>query len=569
MQKFTIKIFLAVILLASVITAQENNFTEINPLSGRIGWSLEGGITYTFADFHTEKINDFGRTMVEYFFPTVQPGIWGIRAFGSYGYLTGSGPSGADRTDLDKFKTTSIQAGAGVEYLLQVSDAVYPYAFVGGAFQNFDPKDNDGNKLLRNSQNAYSKNEWNAIGEIGFRFLVSRSISLNIGANVNYFPTDNLDDVVAGSEKDIFFTGFGGLTVYFGGVRDEDNDGVRDEEDRCPNTPQGVKVDEFGCPTDADGDRVPDYLDKCPDTPNGMPVDKNGCPLDTDEDGVPDYLDLCKDTPVGVAVDKRGCPFDEDEDGVPDYKDKCPGTPIGSEVNASGCIPEVNKKEIPEKTSITVSGNVLFEVGKSNLLPGAMAGLNEVVDVMKKNPRTRWVVAGHTDNTGSYELNKRLSFERANSVANYLVQNGISRSRLEIVGFGPDQPIADNSTAGGRAMNRRVTINFIEGDHFIKPEQQQKPPVSGSMGYDNSNEKHVGNMIFTDGNTYVFQVASFRTRQQAEQVAQSLISVGEKAFIVEANPPNLEGTWYRVRVGYYPTLYDAQTNRTRIMNILK
>ena len=568
MQKFTFKIFLAVVILASVVTAQENSSTEINPLSGRIGWSLEGGMTYTFADFHTEKINVFGRTMFEYFFPTTHPGIWGIRAFGSYGYLTGSGPSGADRTDVDKFKTTSVQAGAGVEYLLGVSETVYPYAFIGGAFQYFEPKDEDGNKLLRNSQNAYSNNAWNAIGEIGFRFLVSRSVSLNIGANVNYFPNDNLDDVVAGSEKDIFFTGFGGLTVYFGGVNDEDKDGVRDEEDRCPNTPMGIKVDEFGCPTDADGDRVPDYLDKCPDTPNGMPVDKNGCPLDTDEDGVPDYLDLCKDTPVGVAVDKRGCPFDEDEDGVPDYKDKCPGTPIGSEVNASGCIPEVNKKEIPEKTSITVSGNVLFEVGKSNLLPGAMSGLNEVVDIMKKNPRTRWVVAGHTDNTGSYELNKRLSFQRANSVADYLVQNGISRSRLEIVGFGPDQPVADNSTASGRAMNRRVTINFIEGDHFVKPEER-RPPVSGSMGYDNSNEKHVGNMIFTDGNSYVFQVASFRTRQQAEQVAQSLISVGEKAFIVEANPPNLEGTWYRVRVGYYPTLYDAQTNRARIMSILK
>ena len=568
MQKFTFSVILTVTIFASLAVAQDNNMNDIHPLSGKIGLSLEGGMTYTFADFHTEKMNVFGRTMFEYFFPTVQPGIWGIRAFGSYGYLTGSGPSGADRTDVDNFKTTSIQAGAGVEYLLKVSDAVFPYVFVGGAFQSFDPKDKDGNILLRNSQNAYSKNEWNAIGEVGFRFLVSRSVSLNIGGNVNYFPNDNLDDVVAGKHNDIFFTGFGGLTVYLGGKRDADKDGVSDDEDSCPGTPQGVTVDEFGCPIDSDGDDVPDYLDKCPDTPNGIIVDKNGCPLDTDEDGVPDYQDLCKDTPAGVAVDKQGCPFDEDGDGVPDYKDKCPGTPIGSEVNSSGCIPEVNKKEIPEKTSITVSGNVLFEVGKSNILPGAITGLNEVVDVMTKHPGTRWVVAGHTDNTGSYELNKKLSYARANSVADYLVQNGISRSRLEIVGFGPDQPIANNSTAIGRAMNRRVTIDFIEGDHFVKPEQR-RPPVSGSMGYDYSNEKHVGNMIFTDGNTYVFQVASFRTRPQAEQVAQSLNNVGEKAFVVEANLPSLDGIWYRVRVGYYPTLYDAQTNRTRIMNIIK
>ncbi len=569
MQRFTFLAILVVIIFTTTIVAQDKNITKIHPLSGRIGWSLEGGITYTFADFHKEKTNVFGRTMFEYFFPTMQSGIWGIRAFGSYGYLTGSGPSGADRTDLNEFKTTMIQAGAGVEYMLKVSESVSPYAFIGGAYLNFDPKDNNGNRLLRNSQNAYSRNDWNAIGEVGFRFLVSKNVSLNIGANVNYFPDDNLDDVLAGSEKDIFFTGFGGLTVYFGGVKDSDHDGVRDEEDRCPNTPEGIAVDEFGCPTDADGDRVPDYLDKCPNTASGMPVDANGCPIDTDEDGVPDYLDLCKDTPSGIAVDKRGCPFDEDEDGVPDYKDKCPGTPVGSEVNSVGCVPEVNKKEIPEKTSLTVSGNVLFEVGKSQLLPGAMSGLDEVISEMKKHPGSRWVIAGHTDNTGSYELNKKLSYARANSVADFLVQNRISRSRLEIVGYGPDRPVAENSTVSGRAMNRRVTIDFIEGDHFVKPEEQLRKPVTGSMGYDDSNEKHVGNMIFTDGNTYVFQVASFRTRPQAEKLARSLVNVGEKAFVVEANLPSLDGTWYRVRVGYYQTLYDAQTNRARIMSIIK
>jgi OOP family OmpA-OmpF porin len=63
--------------------------------------------------------------------------------------------------------------------------------------------------------------------------------------------------------------------------RDSDRDGVPDEKDKCPDTPQGVQVDDVGCPVDSDKDGVPDYLDKCPDTPQGVQVDDVGCPLPT------------------------------------------------------------------------------------------------------------------------------------------------------------------------------------------------------------------------------------------------------------------------------------------------
>jgi len=62
-------------------------------------------------------------------------------------------------------------------------------------------------------------------------------------------------------------------------IMDADGDGVIDSQDRCPNTPKGVKVDAKGCPLDSDGDGVYDYLDKCPDTPRGLAVDQRGCPL--------------------------------------------------------------------------------------------------------------------------------------------------------------------------------------------------------------------------------------------------------------------------------------------------
>lgn len=92
---------------------------------------------------------------------------------------------------------------------------------------------------------------------------------------------------------------------------------------------------------DSDKDGVYDSVDKCPDTPEGMKVKKNGCPdnpPDTDKDGVADYLDKCLGTQEGYPVDANGCLFDTDKDGVADPFDKCPNNPPGFEVNDDGCM---------------------------------------------------------------------------------------------------------------------------------------------------------------------------------------------------------------------------------------
>lgn len=128
-----------------------------------------------------------------------------------------------------------------------------------------------------------------------------------------------------------------GLLYRIGGAKDTDGDGVSDKNDKCPNTPTGVKVDESGCPVDTDKDGVADHLDKCPNTPAGVRVDGSGCPIDSDGDGVADYLDKCANTPRGAKVDSNGCPLDSDKDGVADYMDKCPNTPAGVKVDANGC----------------------------------------------------------------------------------------------------------------------------------------------------------------------------------------------------------------------------------------
>ena len=139
-----------------------------------------------------------------------------------------------------------------------------------------------------------------------------------------------------------------GLVYKVGGSKDTDKDGVSDKNDKCPDTPAGVKVTPDGCPVDTDKDGVADHLDKCPGTPAGVRVDASGCPVDSDRDGVADYLDKCPNTPTTAKVDATGCPVDTDKDGVADYVDRCPNTPAGVRVDAAGCPVDTDKDGVAD-----------------------------------------------------------------------------------------------------------------------------------------------------------------------------------------------------------------------------
>ncbi len=234
---------------------------------------------------------------------------------------------------------------------------------------------------------------------------------------------------------------------------DSDGDGVADHIDQCPDTPKGVEVDAVGCPIDSDGDGVPDYLDKCPGTPKGVEVDAKGCPIDSDADGVPDYLDKCPGTPGGTKVDTKGCPVDSDGDGVPDSLDKCPGTPRGVPVDDTGC-PIAGIEVAGDEWS--VRGQVLFDLNRATIKPEAAEVLLRVANFLKKNQQYTVEIQGNTDSTGALAWNMKLSEMRADAVKQFLVTDGVTADRLTTKGFGPNEPLAPNNTAEGRARNRRV-----------------------------------------------------------------------------------------------------------------
>ena len=236
----------------------------------------------------------------------------------------------------------------------------------------------------------------------------------------------------------------------FNGCPDTDGDGIPDKDDACPQV-KGLK--EFnGCP-DTDGDGIPDKDDACPEVAG--PKQFNGCP-DTDGDGIADKDDKCPD--VAGPAENGGCPWpDTDGDGVLDKDDLCPE--VAGPASNKGC-PEPDEKE--QKQLNQYAKTILFDTGKSTIKFQSAEVLNQILNVLKKYPNSRFRIEGHTDSVGKKAKNMILSQNRADAVKVYLIQGGIDASRLESQGFGPEKPIASNKNKKGRELNRRVEINLIK-----------------------------------------------------------------------------------------------------------
>lgn len=185
-------------------------------------------------------------------------------------------------------------------------------------------------------------------------------------------------------------------------------------------------------------------LDNCPEEAEDFDgyQDDDGCPdADNDRDGLCDpwveakgllnqFAHVCKKVDL--------CP--EQAESMNGYKDE------------DGCPDEV---PVPPKKVFILEG-VNFESGKASITTDSYVSLMKVVDIMEAFPETTFEIVGHTDNVGRPEKNKQLSADRAESVKNFLVEKGVSESRMVTRGVGDSEPIAANTTAEGRAKNRRI-----------------------------------------------------------------------------------------------------------------
>jgi outer membrane protein OmpA-like peptidoglycan-associated protein len=238
---------------------------------------------------------------------------------------------------------------------------------------------------------------------------------------------------------------------------DSDGDGLVDEQDKCPREPASTPD---GCPIpigDRDGDGKKDDVDKCPDEPSELP---DGCPdLDPDKDGIKGTADKCPDV---AGIEPDGCPDpDPDKDGIEGDKDKCPKTPetVNGFEDSDGC-PDTMPEKI-KKFSGVVDG-IQFDTGKATIRPSSYPILDEALGILKEYPNVELRITGHTDSQGSAERNRELSRARALAVADYFISRGIDRERLTTEGYGPDKPIAENTTKDGRQRNRRIEFEIVQ-----------------------------------------------------------------------------------------------------------
>ncbi len=121
-----------------------------------------------------------------------------------------------------------------------------------------------------------------------------------------------------------------------------------------------------------------------------------------------------------------------------------------------------------ERGMLVTLGDVLFETGRAEVKPGAQASLAKLADFLQQNPTRSVLIEGHTDSVGSAESNTSLSRRRAAAVDGALEGLGLAASRATTVGYGEDYPVADNTTATNRALNRRVEIYIAENDQPVK-----------------------------------------------------------------------------------------------------
>ena len=356
----------------------------------------------------------------------------------------------------ESFWNANLQAKYALRRLFTTESGWFdPYLKLGGGYTSY--------------KSEYSKEDGavKLLAGGGINFWFTDHLGLNVQTGYNHgFQKDGTD----------YFQHSAGIVIKFG-AKDTDKDGIPDKDDACPDV-AGPK--EFnGCP-DTDGDGIPDKDDACPQVKglkefNGCPdtdgdgiADKddacpevagpkefNGCP-DTDGDGIADKDDKCPD--VAGPAENAGCPWpDTDGDGVLDKDDLCPE--VAGPASNKGC-PEPDEKE--QKQLNQYAKTILFDTGKATIKFQSAEVLNQIINVLKKYPNSRFRIEGHTDSTGKKAKNMILSQNRADAVKVYLIQGGIDAGRLESQGFGPEKPIASNKNKKGRELNRRVEINLIK-----------------------------------------------------------------------------------------------------------
>lgn len=308
----------------------------------------------------------------------------------------------------------------------------------------------------------------------GFCYALSKTVSLELEGRYGHMLLQDIDNIGLNDVNTGIISANLSLGIHFGGRHDSDGDGILDKVDGAPYRPEDVDgfQDLDGIPDlDNDGDGIPDLMDQAPNQPEDIDgfQDEDGIPdLDNDKDGVPDVYDKAPLIPEDIDgfEDRDGVPDpDNDGDGIPDVDDPDPNHKPIPKVDVPP-PPPADKKEgpplLPPVNEAVVLSGVNFSSGSAGLTVNAEKLLGEVLRLLQANPGIEVEIRGFTDSSGNAAANLNLSQRRAEAVRLFLLSRGIAETRLRAVGYGEANPLASNSTAEGRARNRRIEMVVLE-----------------------------------------------------------------------------------------------------------
>jgi outer membrane protein OmpA-like peptidoglycan-associated protein len=199
---------------------------------------------------------------------------------------------------------------------------------------------------------------------------------------------------------------------------------------------------------------------------------------DADGDGIADEFDVCpyKAEDLDGFQDADGCPdIDNDNDGIADAADACVNRPevFNDYEDVDGCPDEVASAVAVERNEIVLYDKVYFEYDRAELRPVSQRVLDEVVTTLKAHPEIAVVeIDGHADERGTQWYNLELSRQRAQSVRNYVIAQGIAPERLRVMAFGEEAPAVPNAGDEAEyAQNRRVQLRIDLADNGLGLDQ--------------------------------------------------------------------------------------------------
>ena len=177
-------------------------------------------------------------------------------------------------------------------------------------------------------------------------------------------------------------------------------------------------------------------------------------------------------TGIGYYLDRQAKKFEQIED-------------VQVEKVPQAQAPETGRTR-PEHLTLRLSNQVLFERGSSALAPRGTDKMQEIANILKEYPDSNVIIKGYTSSEGDDASNTALSQRRADAVKNTLISFSVNPARMQAVGLGESNPIADNATEAGKAQNRRVEIEVYptnEGRQGGSSQDQGGSPAQGNTDY--------------------------------------------------------------------------------------